>query len=253
MYIRPFCFLEVTGMEYSLQTLADGYRVAVNGTHRFGTDAFLLADFCAAAPNERVADIGTGCGIIPVIWAKNGRCVHICGVELQPDAAALAGESVRASAAEQKITVINDDIKNHRSFWTAGEFDLISCNPPYKKGGAGLTNPDPAKMTARHETACTMDDICAAAEYGLRWGGRLCVCHRPERLTDVLEAMRTHRIEPKRLRLVYQRANEEPWLILVEGRRGGKNGMRIDAPFYMEAADGSPSEALRAVYAGEKK
>lgn len=240
-------------MDFTLQKLTDGCYVAVNTTHRFGTDAFLLADFCAAKPAELAADIGTGCGIIPLIWAKNGLCAHIVGVELQPEAAALAGESVRASALSEKITLVNDDIRHHRRFWPAGGFDLISCNPPYKKDGAGLKNPDPAKAAARHEQTCTLEDICAAARYGLRWGGRLCICHRPERLTDLLAAMRAQQIEPKCLRTVHQRAGEEPWLVLVEGRRGGRSGLRILPPFYMEAADGSPSEELRAVYAGRRE
>lgn len=236
-------------MAITWQTLADGYRVAVSPSHRFGTDAFLLADFCAAGIGETAADIGTGCGIIPMIWAKNGRCARICGVEIQPEAAALAEESARACGVE-KITVLREDVRNYRNFWQAGEFDLICCNPPYRKNGTGLTGEDPQRTAARHETCCTLEDVCEAARHGLRWGGRLCVCQRPDRLTDLLTVMRTFQIEPKRLRIVCQRAGTEPWLILVEGRRGGGSGLRIEPPFYLEAADGTPSEALKKVYSG---
>ena len=121
-------------------------------------------------------------------------------------------------------------------------------NPPYKAASDGVMSPDEQRRTARHEVECTLDDICSAAKRLLRFGGRLCMCHRPERLCDVISAMRAADIEPKKLRLVCQRRGGVPKLILIEGRRGAKSGLQHLSPLYIEADDGGVSAEIAEIY-----
>ena len=121
---------------------------------------------------------------------------------------------------------------------------LVTCNPPYKAPNAGLKNPDKVEMVARHEVACTLEDIVAVSAKLLQTGGRLCMCHRPERLSELMSLMEKYKVEPKRLRLVVQRKGEEPWLVLVEGKRCANKGLRIEPTLYVEENGEFSSEML---------
>jgi tRNA1(Val) A37 N6-methylase TrmN6 len=129
-----------------------------------------------------------------------------------------------------------------------GRLDLVTCNPPYKADNAGFQSAITAQRIARHEILCTIDDVCAAAEKLLKFGGRLCVCNRPERLSDVIFAMKSHNIEPKRLRMVSKEPNEAPWLFLIEGKKGSKPFMKIEPQLYIRSGDGFTDE-LKQIYA----
>ena len=135
----------------------------------------------------------------------------------------MARRSVELNGLDN-ISVVNADLKELKGVLPFGSFDLVCCNPPYKESGTGIKNPDGEKLLARHEEGCTIGDICLAAKNLLQFGGRFVMCQRPERLADVLEAMRSNDLEPKRLRFVQQRPEKPPKLFLVEGRRGGKKG-----------------------------
>ena len=115
-----------------------------------------------------------------------------------------------------------------------GSHTLVTCNPPYKAEGAGLKNPDEYHKVARHEVACNLEDIISVGAKLLQTSGRFCLCHRPERLSELMSLMSKYKVEPKRLRLVAQRKGEEPWLVLVEGRRCGNMGLRIEPTLYVE-------------------
>ena len=115
----------------------------------------------------------------------------------------------------------------------AGRYDLAACNPPYF--AAGPRSPDPARAAARHEGLCTLEDVCACAFRLLRDGGRLTLCHRPERLAEVLATLREHRLEPKRLAFVRSRAGAAPWLFLVEGQKNRRTGLRLEPDILVAA------------------
>ena len=122
------------------------------------------------------------------------------------------------------------DLRALQDVLPAGAFSLVTCNPPYKAAGRGLLSEAPGARTARHETDCTLEDVCAAASRLLRFGGRLCICQRPERLADAVCAMRAHGLEPKRLCMVQHSAAHAPWLFLLEARHGGRPSMTIEPP-----------------------
>ncbi len=232
---------------YTYETLGHGYKVCISASHRFGTDAFLLADFAGARHKDKVSDLCSGNGIVALLLSRDYQPSVIYAVELQAEAYSQLEKSVEASPEKaKKIVPIRSDLKE----WTAPEkLDLITCNPPYKADGAGIQNDSEAAVIARHETACTIYDVCECAARSLKYGGRLCVCNRPERLPDVFEAMRKNKIEPKRLRTVHKDKSSEPWLILVEGRLGGAPFLKIEKPLFIKGENGeSYSEEMKRIY-----
>ena len=211
--------------------------IIVNDMYHFSTDTILLADFAAPHKGIKAADLGTGCGTIPLLWTRNDRTLDITAVEIQSEACALFRRSIEHNRLDN-IKIINADLKELYGIVPFGCFDLVACNPPYKLGGSGVKNPDDEKLIARHEESCTIEDVCRAAKNLLQFGGRFVICQRPERLTDVLTAMRANDLEPKRLRFVQQRKGKAPKLFLAEGRRGGRSGGLITEPtLYIESEE----------------
>ncbi len=233
--------------DFTFEELGKGFKVCVSQEHRFGTDAFLLADFAKPRHKDKVCDYCTGCGIIAMIMQRNFQPAKIYALEIQQK----AYEQLRLSAKESgalNVEAVLGDLKEWRS---PEALDLITCNPPYKISGTGAKNDSDAVSIARHEMMCTIQDVCAAAAKNLRFGGRLCVCNRPERLSDVIMAMRENGIEPKRLRTVHKNPETAPWLILVEGRRGGNNFIQIEKPLYVRSADGGISDEMSRIYTAQ--
>lgn len=238
--------------EYKYEYLGSGIRVAVSKEHSFGTDAVLLADFASPKRNEKACDLGTGCGIIPMIWCRNGQAKEITAVELQEKGFLQTCESIRISSVEDKVRAVNHDLKDIKSVLGHASMDIVTMNPPYKAADAGIKSVAKAELIARHEVECNLDDICSTAAYLLNFGGRLCMCNRPERLSDTIVAMKNNGIEPKRLRLVAKTPYTRPWLFLMEGRKGGKPFMNIDPLLIMYGEDGELSKEVTDIY-GEYK
>lgn len=238
--------------EYKYEYLGSGIRVAVSKEHSFGTDAVLLADFASPKRNEKACDLGTGCGIIPMIWCRNGQAKEITAVELQEKGFLQTCESIRISSVEDKVRAVNHDLKDIKSVLGHASMDIVTMNPPYKAADAGIKSVAKAELIARHEVECNLDDICSTAAYLLNFGGRLCMCNRPERLSDTIVAMKNNGIEPKRLRLVSKTPYTRPWLFLIEGRKGGKPFMNIDPLLIMYGEDGELSKEVTDIY-GEYK
>ena len=228
------------------ETLANGTPVYITKSHRFGQDALLLAHFCGVRSRESVCDLGCGCGIIALRWHDRGHRGPCLAIELSSGAAALARKAAEEAGAAH-ITVQTGDLRDVPALRPyAQTCSLVACNPPYFTGG--FLSPDPARAAARHALSCTVEDVCAAAFQLLRDGGRLCVCQRPERLTDVLCAMRAARIEPKRLQFVAARGEKAPWLVLIEGQKNRASGMRVLPTFITARADGTPSRKMLEIY-----
>ncbi len=235
------------------EPLGGGVSLLVSDSYHFSTDTILLADFSLPAGAKKCVDLGTGCGTIPLLWLKNNPKLTVTAVELQEDACSLLRQSLALNHMEEKVAVCCADLRSLRGTLPFGAFDTVACNPPYKRGGAGIVNPESAKLLARHEAECTLDDVCAAASNLLQFGGRLCLCQRPERLADAMESMRRFDIEPKRLRLVQQRPSKAPKLFLLEGRRGGRRGFLDVLPtLFIEDGEGGFSEEMLAIYGSYK-
>lgn len=236
-----------------IEPLGSGVRLYVTDTHHFTTDTILLAHFAAVKNGERVVELGSGCGTIPLLLIRDGFPKSIHALELQEDAVGLLRESIRLNLENgidkaACITPLSGDLRRIRELLPAGESDLVICNPPYKLSGSGLTNPDASKTTARHESECTLDDICEAARWLLRFGGRFVICQRPERLTDVLSCLRAHELEPKRLRMVQGRADKAPKLFLCEAKRGAKLGYMVVLPALMIEDENGFTEEMKEIY-----
>lgn len=230
------------------EPLGGGRLIYVSDTHTFGTDAFMLADFAAPRQRDKAVDLGTGCGIIPTIWLGKGAVHCVLGIDISQEACSLALDTARANGDTVRFEVMCHDMRRLKGMVTQESFDLVVCNPPYFTPQSGYIAPEPERAQARTELSCTIDDVCAAARYLLRYGGRLCVCHRPERLCDLICAMRAAGIEPKRMRMVQRTSTSAPWLVLVEGKRGGKNTLVVEPPLIMTGPDGSNSAELEAMY-----
>ena len=233
------------------EPLGNGFFVNVTPHHTFGTDAVLLSHFAKAKKSDKLVDLGTGCGIIPLIMLRNGSLKEVVGVDISEEAAFLARKTVNELELKN-FTVVHSDLKALKGKVEFGCHTLVTCNPPYKAANAGLKNPDSVEMVARHEVACTLEDIVAVAAKLLQTNGRLCMCHRPERLTELMCLMSKYKVEPKRLRLVCQRKGEEPWLVLVEGRRCGNVGLRIESILYVEE-NGEFSKEMIEIYGSYKE
>lgn len=232
-----------------LQPLGRGINVIVSNEHHFFTDTILLADFSKPLKRETAVDLGTGCGTIPLLWNKENPPKHTYAVEIQQNGANMAQRSVELNNLQDKITVINEDLRNLRGKLTFGSFDVVVCNPPYKPLGTGIVSQDISHSIIRHENSCTIEDVVKTASGLLRFGGRFCLCLRPERLTDVITAMRNNLLEPKKLRMVQQRKNKSPKLFLIEGRRGGKpGGLNVLPALLIEDDEGNFSEEMMNIY-----
>ena len=205
--------------------VAGDTRVPVDDIHRFGADALLLADFAAPKNGERVCDLGTGCGAIALRICTNASPVAVHGVDIDPAAIALASQAASAFDGMPTPTFAVGDWSDPASLGAVGSYDLVVCNPPYFPPASGGVSANEARRRARHEQADTLTAVCAAARHLLRFGGRFCLCHRPERLTAVLAALTAAGLEPKRLCPVRHSATDAPWLLLIEAKRSGKSGL----------------------------
>jgi len=232
---------------FTVEHLSEKIKICVSKEHRFGTDAFLLAAFSKARHKDKAVDFGAGCGIIPLLLYKMYGAGSIYGVELQEQGYRQFVQSVELSGLEDRVHPIWSDLKELKGKLPFDSFDLVTCNPPYQKAEHGFISPISAKATARHELGCTIDDVCKAASELLKTGGRLCICQRPERLADVICAMRNNRIEPKRLRFVAKTDKTAPWLFLIEGKKGAAPGMVAEATLQISGENGF-SEELQAIY-----
>lgn len=233
-------------MEYSFEKLTDKIFVCASKNHRFGTDAFLLADFSAYRKKDKVCDLGTGCGIIPLIMQKKMPPEIIYAVDIQEDAVEQLKMGMDKSEI-RNIIPVHTDLKELWKNAPVGQLDLVTCNPPYKAANAGIESSLTAQKIARHEVLCNINDVCHAGERLLKFGGRLCICNRPERLSDVIYAMKKNNIEPKRLRFVSKNADEAPWLFLIEGKKGSKPFMKVEPQMYIRTDTGFTDE-LNEIY-----
>ncbi len=234
------------------EPIGRGKFVAVSKNHTFGTDAVLLAAFSKARKKDVLVDLGTGCGIIPFLLLREGLLSRAVGVDIMSEATELAALSAEKNGFDN-FSAVNADINDLKGKAELSGATLVICNPPYKAIGAGITNTDTSKLTARHETTCTLSGIVKAAANLLQTGGRFCVCQRPERAAELMYLMKKDGLEPKRLRLVAKKTGEKPWLVLIEGRRGGNTGLDIEPTLYLYGKDGELSDEMLEIYGEYKK
>ncbi len=200
----------------------------------FGVDAVLLTDFVKVKPGERVLDLGTGTGVIPILLEAKTKGEHFTGLEIQEESADMARRSVLHNRISEKINIVTGDIKEAAEIFKTASFDVITINPPYMRGQHGLENPTDARNIARHEVLCTLEDILReSAKILPESKGRFYMIHKPFRLVEILNMMCQYKIEPKRLRFVHPYVDKEPTMVLIEGTKGGKSRVTIEPPLIM--------------------
>ncbi len=214
----------------------------------FGMDAVLLTGFASVKPGARVIDLGTGTGVIPILLEAKTKGSHFTGLEIQREMAEMAGRSVRLNHLEEKIDIAEGDIKEASKIFGRASFDVVTCNPPYMENQHGLKNPMDEKAIARHEVLCTLEDVLREAAALLHEGGVFCMVHRPRRLAEIIAGMQQHKLEPKRMRLVYPMADREANMVLIEGIKGGGRQMRIEPPLIVYSEPGVYNREIHDIY-----
>ena len=236
-------------MQTRLEDLGGGISATVSALHTFGTDAIALAYFAAPKRSDRACDLGSGCGIIPLLFCRDGLCRSVTAVEIQPDACEQIRDAAERNGLTDKLHILCADLRTLTNEQIPfGTFDLVTMNPPYVTPRGGLQSADERARIARHEIFCTLPDVTASARRLLRFGGRLCICQRPDRLADAVCAMRACGIEPKRLRLMIHTVGKSPSLFLLEGKLGANSGMIVEPALYLKDENGRYTDDALAMY-----
>lgn len=213
---------KVTRTEY----LGGGIKIIVSDEYTFTLDSILLAEFSMPEKGDSVLEIGTGCGIIPLLWCRDSEADDITAVEIQKDACSIFYKSIIINSLNDRISLINGDIRNpHEIGIDNYKYNTIVCNPPYKRMGAGKLGKSEPLNIARYEAKLTIDDLTYVSARLLIGGGTLCLCNRVERLCDVICSMRLNGIEPKIIRFVQQTKELSPSLFMLKGKKGARPGM----------------------------
>ena len=214
----------------------------------FGMDAVLLSGFAQVKEGEVAVDLGTGTGIIPILLEAKTKGKHFTGLEIQEEVAEMAGRSVRLNQLENRVDIVRGDIKEASRLFGKASFDVVTSNPPYMNDNHGLKNPDLPKAIARHEVFCTLDDVCREASLLLKSGGRFYMVHRPHRLAEIITALKTYKLEPKRMKLVHPFVDKEANMVLIEAVRGGRSMMKVEAPIIVYREPGVYTQEIYDVY-----
>lgn len=228
----------VSGTNYKIKQVKDRFS--------YGTDAIFLSDFAKA--KGLVMDLGTGTGIIPLRLVDKGKIDMIYGVEIQPQVADLAKESIELNKLEEKIKILHMDLRDLQKYFPKHTFDVVISNPPYMKEGGAIVNPDENFAISRHEIRCTFEDIISITNYLLKPLGRFYLVHRPDRLVDILYTMRQYNIEPKYIRFVQPKIGKSPNLLLIEGLKNGKPNLKFFDPLIVYNEDGTYTDEIYRIY-----
>ena len=230
--------LQISGL--SIIQKRDGFR--------FGIDAVLLSDFAKEIRTDRMLDMCTGSGVIPVLLSAKTKTPEIFGIEIQEEVFEMAKRTVAMNGLGERIHIDLGDIKNATEIYGKRAFGLITCNPPYMPKGTAVINEQDTKIIARHEVLCTLEDVILSASLLLKQHGHFMLVHKPARLADILCLMRKYEIEPKRIRFIHKKADAEPSLVLVDGAYKGGCELRIMPPLYIYNENGEETEELKRIY-----
>lgn len=220
----------------------------------FGIDAVLLSDFASSSikKNDRVIDLGTGTGIIPLLLETLSPAHDFTALEIQSDSADMARRSMEANGLSDLIHIVEGDIKEVSSIFTKHSFNVVTCNPPYMNDSHGRQNESEAKNIARHEICCNLEDVIVAADYLLAPHGRFFMIHRPYRLPEIFALLAKYNLEAKVMQLVIPSKGKEPNLVMIEARKNAQPRLKIAPQFAVYGEDGEYSSEVKAVYERQK-
>lgn len=227
----------------------NGYQIIQHpGRFCFGMDAVLLSGFARVKKTERVLDLGTGTGIIPILLTGKTEGAWFEGLEIQPESADMARRSVIYNHLEDKIGITTGDIKEASQIFGAASFDVVTANPPYMNENHGLKNPDEPKAIARHEILCTLEDVVREGTKTLKPQGRFYMVHRPHRLVEIITLMKGYRLEPKRMKFVHPFLDKEPNMVLIEAVRGGNPMLKVEKPIIVFQEENVYTDEIKEIY-----
>lgn len=214
----------------------------------FGMDAVLLGNFARIESNSKVLDMCTGNGIIPILLAAKTNASHIYGIEIQSEMVEMALRSIKLNNVENRVEIIEGDVKTINDYFPKASMDAITCNPPYMIERHGIKNESDSRTIARHEILCNLEDIISSAAKTLKPGGNFYMIHRPFRLTEIIVMLTKYKLEPKRMRLVYPYIDREPNMVLIEAKRGAKSRLTIEPPLIVYNNPGEYTEEIYRIY-----
>ena len=215
----------------------------------FGIDSVLLSDFAKNIKKDaKVLDIGTGTGIISILLSKKSNSKKIYAIEIQKEVADMAKRSVKLNNLEEKIEIINDNIKNINQYLENNTLDAIVTNPPYKKISTGKVSIEKNKLISRHEIECDLDDIIKVSYKLLKQKGEFYMVHRTDRLSEIIYKMKQNKLEPKQIRFVYSSVNKEPKLVLIKAVKDGNELTKVESPLIVYNDDGKYTEEILKIY-----
>lgn len=218
----------------------------------FGIDAVLLANFAKNMKRKNVVvDLCTGTGIVAILLSGKTDAKRIIGVEIQEESAEMAKRSVELNSLQDRVEIINEDLKKLKPIIESGSVDTVTVNPPYMKAGGAIVNDENKMSIARHEVCCTLDDVIKEAARMLKTNGEFFMVHKPERLVDIFCTMRKYKIEPKRIRFVHPSVDKPANIVLIEGTRDGKEFLKFENSLYVYE-NGEYTDEIYEIYEKEK-
>lgn len=215
---------------------------------RFSTDAVLISEFANVKSDDVCIDLGTGTGVIPLLVYARRRPKKIIGLEIVPEMVDMASRSVAMNELSDRIEIVEGDIKNAFNLFEKGTFDVVLSNPPYIKAGTGSVSYDDKLALAKHEVACSLEDVVYSASKLLKPKGRFCMVHKPKRLCDIICAMSSSNITPVRLKFVQSYEKADPIMVMIEGVKDVSGVLRVYPPLVLYEEDGSYTEELSRIY-----
>ena len=217
----------------------------------FGVDAVLLSNFIKLKSDERAVEFGTGTGIIPILLSGRKHFKKITAFEVQPEVADMAKRSVLLNGLNDRIEVVEDNLKEARKYIEPASVDVVFSNPPYMSTNGGLKNDHAMKTISRHEVLCTLEDIISEASKLLRFRGRFYMIHRPNRLVDILTLCRQYKLEPKEIRMIQPYADKKPNIFLIMCSKGGNSDLKFMDPLIVYEKDGRYTRDIHKIYGME--
>jgi len=206
--------------------------IQASGSYRFSVDSILLFNFIKVKNYEKIIDLGTGSGIIPLLLFGKKEGLSIYGIEIQKDLADMARRSVELNKLQNDIIIIQEDFRNLKNIFKNQQFDVVVSNPPYISLGQGKINPSNSRAIARHEIKGNLEDIISVSNYLLKNKGRIYLIYRSTKLIKLILTLKKYGIEPKVVKFIHPRQGKNANLVLLEGIKGGKEELKIDNPIF---------------------